>query len=262
MCTEHSYDKGVWNEYDCPEHECNETTVTNATTPTNSQTYHSTSYNSRTVSHNKDTVTTTFSETPNSTVTVIKSNSIETKYSKTCTKCSETSDSKSSYNINCNQVRYPGCSANITNTNWYTNGETKKNSKKTSNTNNSKYTNTKENGYSQTITKKNSVSPNDNKIPQGLTNSTSTSYDRTHYSTEARNTVTPNSTIISYSQDLSNTDNVRRIESCNKCAPDCAQDIRCQTYNIGYSVKANGDGTYKTFVCSDTKHLDKYLFIK
>ena len=137
-----------------------------------------------------------------------------------------------------------------------------KNSKKTSNTNNSKYPNTKENGYSQTITKKNSVKPSDSITPQGLTNSTSTSYDRTHYSTEARNTVTPNSTIISYSQDLSNTDNVRRIESCNKCAPDCAQDIRCQTYNIGYSVKANGDGTYKTFVCSDTINLDKYLYIK
>ena len=265
MCqydADHSYDKSVCNEYDCPEHECNETTVTNATTPTNSQTYHSTSYNSRTVSHNKDTVTTTYSKTSNATVTVIKSNSIETKYSKKCTKCSETSNSKSSYNINCNQVRYPGCSANITNTNWYTNGKTKENSKKTSNTNNSKYPNTKENGYSQTITKKNSVKPSDSITPQGLTNSTSTSYDRTHYSTEARNTVTPNSTIISYSQDLSNTDNVRRIQSCNKCAPDCAQDIRCQTYNIGYSVKANGDGTYKTFVCSDTINLDKYLYIK
>lgn len=257
---DHSHDKSVCNEYDCPEHECNETTVTNATTPTNSQTYHSTSYNSRTVSHNKDTVTTTFSETPTNTVKVVTSDSKKTTYSQSCSENSKTKNSKDSYNVNCNQVEKPGCKANITNSRYYTNGKTTKNSKSSSNSNNSKHS--QKTGYDKSVVTSNSVKPGNDKIPQGLTNSTSTSYDRTHYSTEARNTVTPNSTIISYSQNLSNTDNVRRIESCDKCAPDCAQDIRCQTYNIGYSVKANGDGTYKTFVCSDTINLDKYLYIK
>ena len=259
---DHSYDKIACNEYDCPEHECVDTTVINATTPTNSQTYHSTSYNSRTVSYNKDTVTTSDGITPNATIKVVTSNSKETKYSKTCTENSKKENSQKTYNVNCNQVRYPGCSANITNTNWYTNGETKENSKTTSNTNNSKYTNTKSNGFGEEVLTKNSVKPDNGKIPVETKNSTSSSYDRTHYSTEARNTVTPNSTEVSYSQNLYNTDNVRKIESCDKCAPDCAQDIRCQTYNIGYSVKANEDGTYKTFICSDTINLDRYLYIK
>lgn len=277
ICVNNSKEKVLYNSVGventksiCDDYICTDNTKTcfdnatqvNATIPTNSQTYHSTSYNSRSVSHNKGTVTTTFSETPTNTVKVVTSDSKKTTYSQSCSENSKAKNSKDPYNVNCNQVEKPGCKANITNSRYYTNGKTTKNSKSSSNSNNSKYT--KKTGYDKSAVTSNSVKPGNAKIPQGLTNSTSTSYDRTHYSTEARNTVTPNTTVASDSKDLSNTEkyNSVRIQNCIHCAPDCAQDIRCQTYNIGYSVKANGDGTYKTFVCSDTKHLDKYLYIK
>ena len=262
-CTENSRTASDCDKHICPEHDCSNEVVKNATVPSNSKTYHSTAYNSKTVENTVNTPTTTYSNTPNATVTKVTSNSYSTYYSQSCPHNSDATYSRKVLNVNCSQynIANTGNTKCVNNSNWITKPGVKVTNNKsfTGYANNANYSQTTSNSYS--VKTSNSISPSDSKKAVTTTNSTAPYNSETSHNTSPSNTVTPNSTVIDYSKNVSYTDNAREIYNCIHCV-DCGQSIWCQTYNIGYSVKANGDGTYKTFTCSNTVNLDRYLYIK
>lgn len=261
-----TYSKNECIDYTCTDNvkTCiDNATVTHATEPSNSKTYHSTAYDSKTVKNTINTPATTYSNTPNATVTKVTSNSNTTTYSQSCPYNSQYAYGQTTYNVNCSQynIANTGNTKCVNNSNWKTKpGVQVTHSKSTSYSNNANYSKTAGNSYS--VVTSNSINPSDSKKTVTTTNSTAPYNSVTSHSTTPSNTVTPNTTIISYSKDLkdSKTTNTVKINNCDKCEH-CAQDIRCQTYNIGYSVRIKEDGTYETFK-SDTVNLDKYLYIK
>ena len=271
ICVNNSKNKVLFNfidgdhakciDYICTDNvkDCHDnSTIVNATTPTNSRTTYATSYDSKTVKNTIGTVTISDSNKPNTTVKKVTTNSVKPKDNKECTQNTKESNSKTSWHYNCSQYGIT-CPQNITNPKYYTNGKKHGYTKTTSNVKNTKYSKTK--GYTKDAVKTNSVTPGDSKTTIKTTNSTAPYDVKTSYVTSPRNSVSLNSTIVSYSYDTgdSKKENTIRISHSQ-----CSQDIRCQTYNIGYSVKINKDGSFKTYKYSDNDQrlkLNQYLFI-
>lgn len=244
----------VWSQ------ECfDNSTISHATIPSNSQTSHATAYDSKTVKNTIGTVTTSNSNTPNATVKKITSNSVKPKDNKECKYNSNKADAKETWNYNCSQYGIT-CVQNITNANWYTEGKRHGFDKESYNVKNTKYGKSK--GYTKDAVKTNSVKPGNTKISTETRNSTKAYDSIKSYATKVKDEITVNSTTVSYSKDTGDSNFLNSKEmGCNQCS----QDVRCQTYNTGYSVKKNEDGTFKTvnFINSDSNFkLDHYLYIE